>query len=74
MNTYQNSFDGNIPQDVTARPGENAIFIVYSLKHSADTFVYHINGNKTKKQHPRICLNIIQADFKIYFEEVFMFL
>ena len=25
MNTYQNSFDGNIPQDVTARPGENAI-------------------------------------------------
>lgn len=38
MNTYQNSFDGNIPQDVTARPGENAIFIVYSLKHSADTF------------------------------------
>ena len=57
MNTYQNSFDGNIPQDVTARPGENAIFIVYSLKHSADTFVYHINGNKTKSINRRKCIS-----------------
>lgn len=33
----ENLFGGNIPQDVTERPGENAIFIVYGLKQSVDT-------------------------------------
>lgn len=33
----ESSFGGNIPQDVIERPGENAIFIVYGLKQSADT-------------------------------------
>lgn len=37
MNTCQNPFAGNIPQDVTERPGENAIFIVYGLKKAPDT-------------------------------------
>lgn len=37
MNSDQQSAGGNIPQDVTARQGENAIFIVYRLKQSPDT-------------------------------------
>lgn len=32
MNPYQNSFGGNIPQDVAGKQGENVIFIVYTLK------------------------------------------
>lgn len=31
MNPYQHSFDGNIPQDVAGKQGENVIFIVYTL-------------------------------------------
>ncbi len=37
MNSFQNPFDGNIPQDVTERAGENAIFIVYGTKESTET-------------------------------------
>lgn len=37
MNPYQNPFDGNTPQDVTGKQGENAIFIVYGLKESPET-------------------------------------
>lgn len=37
MNTFQNPFAGNTPQDVTKKPGENAIFIVYGLKNAPDT-------------------------------------
>lgn len=37
MNSYQNPFDGNTPQDVTGKQGENAIFIVYGLKESPET-------------------------------------
>ena len=37
MNPYQHSFDGNIPQDVAGKQGENVIFIVYTLKDSPET-------------------------------------
>lgn len=37
MNSNQCPFHGNLPQDVTKRQGENAIFIVYGLKDSPDT-------------------------------------
>lgn len=37
MNPFQNPLSGNIPQDVTEKQGENAIFIVYKLKQSTDT-------------------------------------
>lgn len=37
MNPTQNPFSGNIPQDVTDKQGENAIFIVYGLKQTPDT-------------------------------------
>ena len=37
MNLNQCPFHGNLPQDVTKRQGENAIFIVYGLKDSPDT-------------------------------------
>jgi len=36
MNSHQNPFAGNTPQDVTERQGENAIFIVYGLNQSPD--------------------------------------
>lgn len=36
MNPHQNLFNGNLPQDVTKRQGENAIFIVYGLKDTPD--------------------------------------
>lgn len=36
MNSNQCPFHGNLPQDVTKRQGENAIFIVYGLKDSPD--------------------------------------
>ena len=29
MNVHEELFGGNIPQDVTEKQGENAIFIVY---------------------------------------------
>ena len=37
MNSHQNPFAGNTPQDVTERQGENAIFIVYKLNQSPDS-------------------------------------
>ena len=37
MNSHQELFGGNIPQDVTGKQGENAIFIVYGLKQSDNT-------------------------------------
>lgn len=37
MNPYQNSFGGNIPQDVAGKQGENVIFIVYTLKDTPET-------------------------------------
>ena len=37
MNLNQCPFHGNLPQDVTKKQGENAIFIVYGLKDSPDT-------------------------------------
>ena len=37
MNSHQGLFGGNIPQDVTGKQGENAIFIVYGLKQSNNT-------------------------------------
>lgn len=37
MNSHQNPFAGNTPQDVTERQGENAIFIVYKLNQSSDS-------------------------------------
>ena len=37
MNPYQNSFGGNIPQDVAGKKRENVIFIVYTLKDTTDT-------------------------------------
>ena len=37
MNSNQNPFNGKFPQDVTKKPGENAIFIVYGLKESSET-------------------------------------
>lgn len=37
MNPYQNPFNGNTPQDVTEKQGENAIFIVYGLKQTPHT-------------------------------------
>lgn len=37
MNSNQCPFHGNLPQDVTKRQGDNAIFIVYGLKNSPDT-------------------------------------
>ena len=37
MNLYQNSFGGNIPQDVAGKQGENVIFIVYTLKDTPET-------------------------------------
>lgn len=37
MNSHQGLFGGNIPQDVTGKQGENAIFIVYGLKQSDNT-------------------------------------
>lgn len=36
MNSNQNPFAGNTPQDVTERQGENAIFIVYGLTQAPD--------------------------------------
>lgn len=36
MNVHEELFGGNIPQDVTEKQGENAIFIVYGLKQSDD--------------------------------------
>lgn len=36
MNAHEELFGGNIPQDVTEKQGENAIFIVYGLKQSDD--------------------------------------
>lgn len=36
MNPFQNPFNGSMPQDVTQRQGENAIFIVYGLKDVPD--------------------------------------
>ena len=38
MNSHQELFGGNIPQDVTGKQGENAIFIVYGLKQSEICF------------------------------------
>lgn len=37
MNSLQNPLDANYPQDVTQKPGENAVFIVYALKDLPDT-------------------------------------
>lgn len=37
MNSLQCPMNGKMPQNVTKRQGENAIFIVYGLKESADT-------------------------------------
>lgn len=37
MNSLQNPFNVNFPQDVTQTPGENAVFIVYGLKDHPDT-------------------------------------
>lgn len=31
MNSLQNPLNANYPQDVTQKPGENAVFIVYAL-------------------------------------------
>ena len=36
MSSFQELVGGNYPQDVTAAQGENAIFIVYTLKQSSD--------------------------------------
>lgn len=47
MNSHQGLFGGNIPQDVTGKQGENAIFIVYGLKQS----------NNTIKQVKDLCAN-----------------
>ena len=47
MNSHQELFGGNIPQDVTGKQGENAIFIVYGLKQS----------DKTIKQVKDLCAN-----------------
>ena len=37
MNSLQNPLNANYPQDVTQKPGENAVFIVYALKDLPDT-------------------------------------
>lgn len=37
MNSLQNPLNTNYPQDVTQKPGENAVFIVYALKDLPDT-------------------------------------
>ena len=38
MNSLQNPLNANYPQDVTQKPGENAVFIVYALKDLPDTY------------------------------------
>ena len=37
MNSLQNPLNANYPQDVTQKPGENAVFIVSALKELPDT-------------------------------------
>ena len=37
MDSLQNPLNANYPQDVTQKPGENAVFIVYALKDLPDT-------------------------------------
>ena len=50
MNPYQHSFDGNIPQDVAGKQGENVIFIVYTCQKEMKSIqiykMYEIYYNK----------------------------
>ena len=39
MNPYQHSFDGNIPQDVAGKQGENVIFIANKFNLSKIVYI-----------------------------------